>query len=303
MVKMASEQPEEWTVVTAFDKKRVMRKSGVRRSRRTAVASGMTVTATTITDSDTLYACLQHCQEYVVKTNLWAMLVEALDYIAGLSPAECAPSCYQIVAYGIGNFSQSGSTYYSAALWQLALAVCLQTHFPTTSHGDYSQAQPCTLVFFDPCSTDFEKLFLSQRLVHCQLLTVNDRGQYPVQTNVRTLFFMPHCPAQLYENVVACNFDALHENILVLGNSLRGLAERRCADGTQLQLYACLNALQPYLHETQLQASSTECHQAPGNLEGAVNDTYLCWFRKDDTHDWPPRPDAMLNDAVDPELL
>jgi hypothetical protein len=290
--------------------------------------NGTSITSFTDSEAETLNACLQDCMDYLVKTDLWQMLVVTLDQ--ALSP-DCGTktntnTCRsdtrrirQIVVYGIGNFSETGKTYYSASMWQLAFAVCLRTHFTDdVNHSDGNvdkEEAVIRLVYFDPCSTADEKTFLVERL-DFHLLTTNDRGNHPVSA-LSTLFFMPHCPAQLYEHVVWSNFwdhrDASSSSsssgqqqqephIILIGNSLRNLAENG-----KRRLLPCLQALLPFLHETELQPSVADNTQAPGNLVGAFNDTYVSYYSPTNvSHDWPKRPyDALLHDVnnADPELL
>lgn len=293
---------EEWTVVTASDKKRVMRKPGRRRKLPPpSTAIHADAVAISISDSDTINACLQDCIEYIVKTDLWKMLVETLDQVhatACCRTDETRTRIRQIVAYGIGNFFQTGTTYYSAPLWQLALVVCLRTHLT----GD-DDDNPVSLVYFDPCSSADEETFIAERLDGLAL-TVNDRGNHPV--NQKTLFFMPHCPAQLYEHVVWSNYDAVvsslsEHKVMFVGNSLRRLAE-----STDRRILPCLQALLPCLHESELIASATDCKDAPGNLVGAVNDTFVSYYCRNssDADDLPQRPyQSLEQDDTDPELL
>jgi SRR1 len=283
---------EEWTVVTASDKKRVMRKPGRRRPRLPAGSNTHQVLdGAGIQDSDTLYTCLQDCIDYLLQTALWKHLVETLNQVV-CSSSRPTTRIRQIIVYGLGNFSKTGSTYYSAPMWQLACAVSLRKHFTEQDDADAP-----TLVYFDPCSTCDEEAFLAEH-VGCRLLSVNDQGNHPVTQE--TLFFMPHCPALLYECVVWSNYESGEAaSIILIGNSLRCLAENGVVD------CPCLQALLPLLHESELHGTANDYKEAPGNLLGAFNDTYVSHYHlSNGDGDWPKRPyDTLPQADNDPELL
>lgn len=295
-------------MVTSFDKKRVMRKAGRRRRRHpTTAVIASADNGGTMSDTLSLYACLQDCIQYIRKTDLWKHLVDEFNrFTDSGSRFERPTTIRQIIAYGIGNFSKTNSTYHSASLWQLALVVCLREHLDEKRQADDEITAPTvrvSLVFFDPCSTSGEIDFLTEHL-DCRLLAVNDRGNHPA--TVDTLFFMPHCPTQLYEHVVWSNY--YHPDgggpsfILLIGNSLRHLAETKVVVDCP-----CLRALLPSLNENPMQGSTKDYEEAPGNLLGAFNDTFVSYFfqRDDKDDDRPKRPydNLVINDEIDPELL
>ena len=258
---MASKQEDEWTTVRASDKKRVMRKRG--KPRKHGVAAVVDASAQ-LQDMDLLQRCLEECLKYLVRQTTFC--------------------------YGIGNFSQTGTSSYAAPLWQLACAVALQRHL-----------QPQRVFYLDPSSTATENAFVADRL-GMQILKTNDRGNHPVDNkhNCPTLFFMPHCPAQLYENVVWSNYGNINNDIWILGNPLGRIAETNHCP--------CLKALESYWDgaERLMKLPTKECSEAPGNLLGAFNDTYLTRLplSRDRDHKLPSRPyDHLLPVEEDGELL
>ena len=199
----------------------------------------------------------------------------------------------QMICYGIGNFSQTGSsTYYGAPLWQLACAVALQRHF-TDIVGSFRT------YYYDPASSEWEIQFVGAELGF-EWLETNDRGNHPVRA--ATLFFMPHCPAQLYENVVWSNYlnnNSYQTRIWILGNSLSRVAETNDCP--------CLRVLAEASsdwQQQQRQPTKTDCDEAPGNLYGAFNDTCLSRLPSRE-EDWPaPRPyDRLMPHKENGELL
>ena len=287
---MASKQEDEWTTVRASDKKRVMRKRG--KPRKHGVAAVVDASAQ-LQDMDLLQSCLEHCLKYLVRqTTFWKQLVLNLPSKedSGSNDVDSNYIIQKMICYGIGNFSKTGTSSYAAPLWQLACAVALQRHL-----------QPQRVFYLDPSSAATENAFVADRL-GMQILKTNDRGNHPVDNkhNCSTLFFMPHCPAQLYENVVWSNYGNINNNIWILGNPLGRIAETNHCP--------CLKALESYWDgaERLMKLPTKECSEAPGNLLGAFNDTYLTRLplSRDRDHKLPPRPyDHLLPVEEDGELL
>lgn len=176
----------------------------------------------------------------------------------------------QIVCYGIGNFSRTSGHFFSASLWQLALALSLQNKWDAP------------LLYYDPCSTKFEIEFLEQMGV--QVLSRNEKGE---RTSVGAFFFMPHCPSGLYENVLWSNWEHL-ETILIFGNSLKSYSEALLFDGP------CIHAIQPWLHQDMIRWSDVN---APGDVEGAFNDTFLSRITLSNQPNFPKRPYDTLREV------
>jgi SRR1 len=240
-------------------------------------------------DTDDLCQCIDKCIDIILQSDLYTNLCELLKQWIDTIGNEIRVG--KVVAYGIGNFSNTNKNYHSASLLQLALALCIQRKVHVLKRSVIE------LLFFDPCSTIEELRFLKERYA-INVITVNERGNYNVG-HTDTIFFMPHCPPQLYENVVWSNFHNVHR-ILLIGNSLRNLAERRSPT-----VPSCLQTLVPYLHESNLIASSTDYKTAAplGNFLGAWNDTFLSFYNFEN-HEAMPRPYENINSNYeDLELL
>ena len=257
-----------WTTVSAKDKKRVARRSKVRRSDdgpSTSVLHQSSLLTVGLTyDGNTLRKCIDDCMSAIAKTDLFANLLLLLK--KWIDNSRLAIRIGRLVAYGIGNFSCTKVTYHSASLWQLALALCVQKE--VKAFTDFA----IEIDFFDPCTTDDERRFLREQF-EIYVLPSNDKGHY-VAATMDTIFLMPHCPAQLYENVVWSNYHNLQQ-IVLIGNSLPNLAARSSA----VELL-CLRTLIPNLKETPLIGSPSDYKIAApiGNFLGAWNDTYLSYF-------------------------
>ena len=256
-----------WTTVSANDKKRVMRRGGGRRSHdvsSSSVQQSSLLTAGHTYNGIVLCKCIDDCISIIVRSDLFANLCSLLK--SWLSKTGHDTRVGKLVAYGIGNFSHTKATYHSASLWQLALALCLQKKVQAFSDFDVK------IDFYDPCTTEEEQQFLQEQF-EIYVMPCNDKGNY-LADNTGTIFLMPHCPAQLYENVVWSNYHNL-ERIVLIGNSLQNLAERPSA--VELK---CLKRLIPNLQETPLIGSPADYKMAApsGNFLGAWNDTYLSYF-------------------------
>jgi hypothetical protein len=283
----ANDDKEDWIVVSALDKKRVMRKRGKRiQQRRDHVVTSTTASTIRITTTSmhALRECVQTCLFFLEKTQAW-------KHISSLVLSE---EIQQIVCYGIGNFSQTSTSYFSASLWQLACIIKLQQRL---IHNQKDKMKGFSILYHDPCTLDIEKEYLESYLPGYQWID-NDRGNR--QTNIPTLFFMPHCPSRMYENMVFANWDN-PRNIFVLGNSLRTLADDYQVRSVDCP---CLRTLLPFLKETKVEATRQDIDSVPGNLIGAFNDTYVSRYNFPDDTDIPGRPyNTILNNEDDPEIL
>ena len=302
---------DEWIVVTACDKKRVTRKAGARCRPQSYTGKCLPSVSETLGQSsilvegdlrshDALHNCLEKCSDIVMKLDFLAGLHSTVQRWSTLTENRSSGHVKKIVVYGIGNFSKTKTSYYSAPLWQLSLALCLRK---LLSSDDCSTV---SIDFYDPCTTVAEAHFLSVRLkVH--VLTSNDQGNYPIR-NAKTLFFMPHCPSQLYENVVWSNFFNLSQ-VLFVGNSLRSLGERNPSFGL-----LCLKEVLPFLQEFPLLVSTADSKKGTqlGNFVGAWNDTYVSYYPAHSQGSsenciymkkWHRPYECLTHNSVDTELL
>lgn len=308
---------DEWKVVTKNDKKRVTRKRGPR-LRLFQPASHPIVLGSEITDYHLLQETLASCVTALQQTNFYDTLINQLDEILQRQP-QLQPFS-QIVCYGIGHFSHTTADRFSASLWQLAGLVALRDYLEQTA------GQPIKTLYFDPSSSPFENDFLSQQKPQIHVLTENERGRRHLH-GTPTLFFMPHCPRKLYENVLVTNWEEFPTTLLVIiGNSLinyanalsspNGVQSRRELSSTSSSSLStssvspsCLQLLLPFLKETKVNPSTMDCKNAPGYFVTAFNDTYVTRVHAEEEDDdsqslWPQRPceKEQNGDEDDPEL-
>ena len=111
-----------------------------------------------------------------------------------------------------------------------------------------------------------------------QVLSANDQGNQTIKE--RTLLFMPHCPAILYENLFRTNPTAFRPGsaTILLGNSIRNFCEAL----TPTIEMPTLRAQWEQLDERPLILDGAQ----PGDFDKAFNDTFVvrgkCVAQQDD---------------------
>lgn len=107
----------------------------------------------------------------------------------------------QMVIYGIGSIES-----FEPPRVQLCLAILMKRKFDWIGE----------IEVFDPIISLTESKILNS--LGCSVLSVNEQGRRQIQKP--TLFFMPHCEADLYENLLAVNWvvDRL-VRLVLFGNS------------------------------------------------------------------------------------
>lgn len=260
---------EEWKVVTNRNKRRVMRAGG---KRRPVIPQVVATTQECAEGTEpAVLGTMSKCRRNLLSTDFYQNLRVAWD--------KYSHKVEQIVCYGIGSLSTSPS----ASMWQLACVLTIQEML----QGDGN----IPLFFYDPCTTPFEASMLQSEW-KIQVLSRNERGKRPVN-GLTTLFFMPHCPLRLYDNVLWANWNAL-EKVILFGNSLLAYSERSIE-----KLPMGISRLLPLLTEERVHLPKCDIKQADGNLEGAFNDCYLTCFSVNEETVLPPQPMENLHDNND----
>ncbi|KAF3441432.1 hypothetical protein FNV43_RR15346 [Rhamnella rubrinervis] len=107
----------------------------------------------------------------------------------------------KMVIYGIGSMES-----YESPRQQLSLAILLKRKFSWIGE----------IEVFDPILSATETQVLEA--LGCSVLSVNEQGRRLAEKP--TLFFMPHCEAELYDNLLQANWGAgLLSHIVLFGNS------------------------------------------------------------------------------------
>ncbi|OUM61732.1 hypothetical protein PIROE2DRAFT_27112, partial [Piromyces sp. E2] len=103
-----------------------------------------------------------------------------------------------IVSYGVGNFTKSRISQF-----QFALCILLKSNLKLNGK----------VYFYDPVFTEVEKEVINN--YGFEVIEENEHGRRNI--NKMTLFYMPHCNYNLYNNVLGTNWelDKLSKLILI----------------------------------------------------------------------------------------
>ncbi|CAG8440057.1 10460_t:CDS:2 [Funneliformis mosseae] len=112
------------------------------------------------------------------------------------------PKLVDIVCYGIGSIERSTTSQF-----QFAFMLILKNLFQITGKA----------YVYDPVLTLIDLDILSHYEI--SIIDINEKAKRKI-TN-QTLFYMPHCPIGLYNNVIASNWEKKKlEKIILVGNRL-----------------------------------------------------------------------------------
>ena len=126
------------------------------------------------------------------------------------------PSIQELIIYGLGTLEQPGAVHIR---YQLALACQLVTLLPNLTDPPQS---------FDPVYGPHDQAVLP--LLGIEIIQQNEEGRRIARCP--TFFFMPHCEAELTENLLEANTTAgTLQNIIILGNSFKMYHERWAMPG------------------------------------------------------------------------
>lgn len=145
----------------------------------------------------------------------------------------------KIIILGVGKFTESYNS-----LLQFVLCIIIQRYIQllrnTTSR---SHIRTVSMSLFDPVMSDMERC-ICEDLYDIDMLTTNTYGKLcgddvPIHyrhtsnmddSNTKcssySMFYMPHCPYQLYCNILWSNWFQLHK-IMIIGNSFESYELRR----------------------------------------------------------------------------
>jgi SRR1 len=294
----------EWCCVTKDDKKRVMRRRGAAKSRPREAHSDEVADrllemklenslSFDVEDKKRFVELLSRCKQELEQLSVPKLVKEAAPIDDSSVGANIC-----LVCYGIGNFSKTSTLYYSASMYQLALALSIREAWDI--HESY---------FLDPCINSIEAEILKD---HQFQILENRQGRQRFLEGTEAkrviIFFMPHCPKRLYENVICAHYDAL-SRVFILGNSLRNYGDAlggaaasppsSVEESGDLEL-SCFEVLYPSIKENPLTMEKKVIKEAQGNLEGALNDTF--WTTFDVCGDLPPHV-FRVESTEDSELL
>lgn len=275
---MAMTSEAEWKTVSKSDKKRIARNTRKQSGQNDGGwhvyhSAGADESSVTPMSNSEVEKSISQCRQELQSTKLFQQLQEAV--LRGPPPSA-------IVCYGIGNFGRKQSTP-SAPLWQLACAMQLRILLTR-------EEKDIPMYYYEPFMTPEEGSYLKTTSV--QVIAENERGRR--EANEPTLFFMPHCPLELYSNVVFANRERL-ENIMIVGNSLVHYANRL----EQNEHTKLLKHLQQFWEEHPIALPRDEISQLPGHFEQAFNDSAVTFFGKTKVLNLPTALVESLTKTID----
>lgn len=171
--------------------------------------------------------------------------------------AHCKPHIHQairIVAYGVGNFSRSMQARYQLCFLKLLA-------------GKLEEFTVVSTELFDPFLDNLERNAASK--FGLNVLSENEEGKRVAEE--LTVFYMPHCPITLYNNLLWANWsvDKL-KMIVIIGNSFANYEENTIGDE--------LKHKAGYIHGS-LQFVSEDVLPNTFEVQSAFNNTSIHWFQ------------------------
>jgi len=155
-----------------------------------------------------------------------------------------------VFCLGLGSFAQNSNlTSLVASRYQLAFLLSwIKTLKKTGTTSQITFPVPHTIVF-DPVLSSSEKKILHE--LKFQTSEENLEGCYLVNNSVSnlTVFYLPHCPKQLLNNILWTNWDRL-DRILILGNSISGICTNLLKK--QLDILKYIQSASEFCHEKSL---------------------------------------------------
>lgn len=158
-----------------------------------------------------------------------------LAAMAGLpTTAEAEP--IGLVCFGVGCVATSHVAQHQAGL-------LLQMREWLASTG--ATVEPFQV--YDPIFCEEEKSAFKALGSH--VLSTNHDGAHALPLGHRCVVYMPHCEAELYNNLLAANWGNQLQRLVILGNGLRSYAERLPTGRWEAHMCAVARSL-PWLQDT-----------------------------------------------------
>lgn len=168
---------------------------------------------------------------------------EASDYFSKITGSE---NKLKMVIYGIGSIES-----FEPPRLQLSLAILMKRKLDWIG----------VIEVFDPIISLTETKVLEE--LGCHVLSVNEQGMRKVVNPI--LFFMPHCEAELYDNLLKTNWrhDSLNK-IIIFGNSFEKYEQYQSVfrELTLDESRKHLLAIQPFTREFEISTVSDDYFRA-----------------------------------------
>lgn len=162
--------------------------------------------------------------ESKIFTTIKSLIGESLE-ILQLS------SIKEIVCYGLGSFSECNN-----AMYQYGLLLELKDFLS------------CEVLLYDPIFKEVEKNILVD--AGCCLIEENEQGKRKIVRT--TLFYLPHCPNELLNNIISINLDVNLSKCIILSNSISEIYNNKTNKQLQETLPFVLKAA-PFVTEMAIQ--------------------------------------------------
>lgn len=152
----------------------------------------------------------------------------------------------QMVIYGIGSIE-----LYEPPRLQLSLAILLRRDFSWIGNVEV----------FDPILSATESQVLET--LGCSVMSINEHGRR--EALKPTMFFMPHCEAELYNNLLQANWKlSLLKNMVLFGNSFETYEQHvsLCKNSPILSSVGHILAARGFTNEFRIQTVSDDYYNA-----------------------------------------
>ncbi|KAJ0504236.1 putative SRR1-like protein [Helianthus annuus] len=192
---------------------------------------------------------MQICIEKLEKSRFFSVFLdqivtsEASDHFRKVTGSEHK---LNMVIYGIGSIES-----FESPRLQLSLAILMKRKLDWVGE----------IEVFDPIISLTESKVLEA--LKCHVLSVNEQGMRKVVNPI--LFFMPHCEAELYDNLLKTNWkhDSLNK-IILFGNSFEKYEQHHSVvrGSTLDESRKHLLAIRPFTKEFEISTVSDDCFRA-----------------------------------------
>jgi hypothetical protein len=146
----------------------------------------------------------------------------------------------KIICYGLGSVDDNLSSRHQLALLILFIED-IKIHF--------NEIEIDEIEVYDPLFNQND-LYLLENLLKFNVPRINTQCMRNIDNSSTTIFYMPHCPKSLYNNVLYSNWSpSLLNKIIIIGNSFKSLAFNYSGMESN---YGFLNDSLNFLNETQL---------------------------------------------------
>jgi hypothetical protein len=149
-----------------------------------------------------------------------------------------------LICYGIGSIDDSFTSRF-----QLALLLLIVDELS----ADKSLVDQIGIVeLYDPVFNKADRLLIQEKLGFC-LSARNEQCMRSVEPHALTLFYMPHCPKSLYNNILYSNWCMSGlQSIVLLGNSFATI-KSITAEDVMRRTYSYITDSFNFLEETKLE--------------------------------------------------